>query len=114
MKIVLYFIKNKLNCATLTINGVAHATHDCRLIPGEPNEVCLVTSKITVKNNDGLDTDDDMQELVEEGTATKREFETEPIYTEWNDWGLSFTTIKHAFVKPPCGKCNQCKCALDV
>ena len=114
MKFTLYFLGGKLHCATFTVNGVEHSTHDCRLTVGNPNEVCLVTSKKTVKNNDGLDMDSYMDEHIERGYAIKREFEAEPVFKDWNNDGYSYTTINHAFVKPPCGKCSQCKCALDM
>lgn len=110
MKIALYFLKGKLHCATFIINGVEHSTADCRVTAGEPTEVCLVTSQITVKNNNGLDMDSDMDSFLEEGQVTKREFETEPVFKDWNNWGLSYTTINHVFVKPPCGSCKVCKC----
>lgn len=114
MNFKLYFLEGKLSCANFTINGVEHSTHDCRVTLGNPTEVCFVTSKTTVKNNDGLDMDHDMDRLIERGYATKREFEAEPTFKEWNNWGMSYTTINHAFVKPPCGKCSQCKCLSDV
>jgi hypothetical protein len=114
MKFTLYFLKGKLSCAELTVNDIEHCTCDCRITIGEPTEVCLVTSNTTIKNNNGLDIVVDMEKLIEEGLVTKREFETEPIFKDWNSYGLSYTTINGAFVKPPCGKCSQCKCLSDV
>jgi len=114
VKFILYFQKDKINCATFRINDVKHSTHDIRMTPGSPTESCFVTSRITVKYNDGLDTDSEMEELVEEGILTKREFETEPIFIDWNDSGLSYTTINNALVKSPCGKCDECKCLSDI
>jgi hypothetical protein len=114
MKFTLYFLKGKLFCATFNIEGVEHSTADCRVTVGEETEVCLVTSKTTAKNNDGLDMDKDVDFLIEEGLVTKREFETEPIFKDWNSYGLSYTTINNAFVKPPCGKCEVCKCSLGM
>jgi len=114
MKFTLYFLKGKLHCATFNIDGVEHSTADCRITAGKPTEVCLVTSKITVKNNDGLDMDSDMESYIEERQVTKREFETEPVFKDWNKSELSYTTINHVFVKPPCGKCKVCKCLSEL
>ena len=95
MKLTVYFLKRKLHCITLTINGVEYCTGDNRPTYGDESEVCICTSKLYAKDGNVSDLDADMDGLIEEGIVVKREIEVEPISTDWKEFGISYTLVKH-------------------
>ena len=91
MKVIAYFLYNKLWQCEIEVLNVTHLTYDISPVPGSPTEICLGTSKSTVKN------EDDVKEILRSikiGSLVKREFDAELIYKEWKEWQISFTTLK--------------------
>lgn len=94
MQLIVYFLNKKLHCITLTINGVQYCTADNRPTMGDESEVCICTSKTYAKDGK-FELDEDMDELIAEGIVEKRVIDVEPIQTDWREWGISYTIVKH-------------------
>jgi hypothetical protein len=95
MQLTVYFLNKNLHCITLTINGVEYCTADNRITRGDESEVCICTSKTYAKDGNISDLDADMDLLIAEGIVEKREIDVEPTETEWKEWGISYTLVKH-------------------
>ncbi len=108
LKIKLYFrptskdnIQKEWHLCILIVNGQLHATADIRSVYGEPDEINVGTS------TNGLNKYGTLLEFgpyKEEGSIPEnfemREIEAEVLETDWKNYGISHTYLKHKDIIP--------------